>query len=127
MLAPNGENMRPLLRGIFLTSDKPEETAEFYRAIAGMELEKVGSAESYVYWKMDKGGVQLAIHDAAKFAEYTHPTVSESNLTHLYFKIDDQKKFLDRLDELRITLYLKDDIVITIVDPDGRKVMFGTA
>lgn len=120
--------MKPLsLRGIFLTSPKPEVAAKFYRDVAGMELEQIGNTDSYVYWKIDKDGLQLAIHDSAKFSEYTHPVIPESNLTHLYFKIDNQKDFLDHLRNLNLTPFAKDDVVITVEDPDGRKVMFGTA
>ena len=53
--------------------------------------------------------------------------VEESNLTHLYFKIDDRNAFLERLQKSNRNPFLTDDIVITVLDPDGRKVMFGTA
>lgn len=119
--------MKPLLRGIFLTSDIPEATATFYRDVAGLELEQVGSAEGYVYWKLDHGGLQLAIHDARRFAEYAHPARPDSNLTHVYFRIEDQERFLEHLRCLGVTPYAIDDVVITLADPDGRKVMFGTA
>jgi hypothetical protein len=85
------------LRGIFLTSEEPEVTARFYRDVAELELEQIGSSGGYVYWKVDKAGLQLAIHDAGKFAKYTHPACPESNLTHLYFKIENQDQFLEHL------------------------------
>jgi len=71
--------------------------------------------------------LQLAIHDAVKFAEYTNPARSDSNLTHLYFKIENQKQFLDQLSAMGVTPYAVDEVVVTLSDPDGRKVMFGTA
>jgi hypothetical protein len=114
------------LRGIFLTSERPELTANFYRDVFSIALEQVGSS-SYVYWKIDDGQMQLAVHDAQSFAAYTYPPQTDSNLTHLYFKIDDQPAFLDHLKQQDIEPYAIDDIVVTILDPDGRKVMFGTA
>jgi hypothetical protein len=119
--------MNTVLRGIFLTSEQPAATAKFYQEVAGLELEQVGSADSYLYWKTDRNGLQLAIHDAAQFAEYTHPAHPESNLTHLYVKIEDQEQFLKHLKAVGISPYSTDDVVVTVVDPDGRKVMFGTA
>ncbi|WP_425613945.1 VOC family protein [Anatilimnocola sp. NA78] len=119
--------MKTTLRGIFLTSEKPERTAAFYRDVALLELEQVGSSATYLYWKVDRDGVQIAIHDAAKFASYTHPVQYGSNATHLYFKIEDQAPFLQHLDALGISPVACDDVVVTVDDPDGRKVMFGTA
>ena len=114
------------LRGIFLTSEHPEDTARFYREIAGLELEHVGS-ESYRYWKVDDGRLQLAIHDAKAFATYAFPPRADSNLTHLYFHIDDRAAFLERLRERGVDPHAVDDVVVTLADPDGRMVMFGTA
>jgi hypothetical protein len=119
--------MNPVLRGIFLTSEEPRATAKFYQDVARLELEQVGSAGSYVYWKADRVGLQLAIHDAGQFAEYTHPACPDSNLTHLYFKIENKEHFLKHLSAIGVTPYSTDDVVVTVVDPDGRKVMFGTA
>ncbi|HVK81802.1 MAG TPA: VOC family protein [Verrucomicrobiae bacterium] len=119
--------MKPTLRGIFLTSENAAETAQFYREVAGMELEEIGDASSYVYWKVDKDGLQLAIHDATAFSHYTSPACKESNTTHLYFHIASQDAFLAHLAAQGITPYLQDEVVITVIDPDGRKVMFGTA
>jgi hypothetical protein len=45
----------------------------------------------------------------------------------LYFKIEDQKAFLAHLQSLHIQPMSVDDVVVTITDPDERKVMFGTA
>lgn len=118
--------MAGALRGIFLTSDNPAVTARFYVEVAGLSLEAV-EANSYRYWKLDEGGLQMAIHDAAAFADYAHPPVAGSNLTHLYFKIHDQAAFLAHLDGLGIVPHAVDEVVVTVVDPDGRKVMFGTA
>ena len=95
--------MSPELRGIFLTSKEPQLTAKFYRDVAELELEQVGNLAEYVYWKVDKAGLQLAIHDAERFAQYTHSANPQSNLTHLYFKIDDQRQFLERLRALCIS------------------------
>jgi hypothetical protein len=117
----------PLLRGIFLTSEHPGVTAEFYQNVAGLDLEQIGSPETYVYWKLDQEGMQLAIHDAQAFAEYAFPGRSESNVTHLYFKIESQSQFLTRLHELGLTPTATNDVVVTVRDPDGRQVMFGTA
>lgn len=119
--------MPTTFRGIFLTSASPAETADFYRRVAGLPLEQVGTADSYTYWRLDRDGVQLAIHAAHAFAAYTHPPLSGSNLTHLYFKIDDRSAFLEKLKELAIEPFALDDVVVTVEDPDGRKVMFGTA
>jgi len=118
--------MKTAPRGIFLTSRNIDATAQFYQDIAGLPLEQVGS-ESYHYWKCDDGHLQIAIHDAAIFSTYTNPPLEESNLTHLYFKIDDRNAFLERLQQSNRNPFLTDDIVITVLDPDGRKVMFGTA
>ena len=119
--------MKPVFRGIFLTSEIPELTAKFYREVAGMDLEQMGDSSSYVYWKLDKDGMQLAIHDAQKFAAYAFPSRLDSNVTHLYFRVDSQVRFLELLKQLDVALYSTDDVVVTVVDPDGRKVMFGTA
>lgn len=119
--------MRISLRGIFLTSERPAATADFYERVAQLPLEKVGKEGEYAYWRIDDGGVQLAIHDAALFSAHTHPAEARSNLTHVYFKIDDREAFLRHLQALAIEPYALDDVVVTIVDPDGRKVMFGTA
>ena len=119
--------MRIVFRGVFLTSENPEMTAKFYEQVAGLPIEKIGGDGQYTYWRIDMNGVQLAIHDASVFAEYTHPARADSNLTHLYFKIDDQGVFLRNLERLNISPFSSDDVVITVMDPDGRKVMFGTA
>ena len=115
------------LRGIFLTSADPQRTARFYRDIAGLNLEQIGPPGGYQYWKIDDGSMQLAIHAADSFSDYTHPPVAGSNLTHLYFKIPDQAAFLEHLRTQQVTPYNTDDVVVTVIDPDGRKVMFGTA
>ncbi len=114
------------LRGVFLTCGELEDTADFYRDIAGLELGAAGDDE-YTYYVLEVGGIQLALHDAEAFADYTHPTVRASNLTHLYFRIDDRTAFLDRLDAAGIIPTAIDDVVVTVADPDGRQVMFGTA
>jgi len=119
--------MTSFLRGIFLTSNTPNETIKFYQEVAGLSLEQVGDPETYAYWRLDENNFQIAIHDASKIAGYTHPARRESNLTHLYFKIDSQIEFLQHISMLGIAPYAKDDVVITLEDPDGRKVMFGTA
>ncbi|HEV2506333.1 MAG TPA: VOC family protein [Mesorhizobium sp.] len=119
--------MHVIFRGIFLTSTSPARTADFYRRVAGLPLEQVGAEGSYIYWRIDRDGIQLAIHAAEAFAAYTHPPLAGSNLTHLYFKIDDREGFLARLKELAIEPFAVDDVVVTVEDPDGRKVMFGTA
>jgi hypothetical protein len=116
-----------MLRGVFLTCERPEATARFYEQVAALPLERVGVEGQYVYWRIDQGGMQLAIHDARTFADYTYPSEAASNLTHLYFKIDDQQTFLDHLEALGMVPLAQDEVVITVVDPDGRKVMFGTA
>jgi hypothetical protein len=119
--------MQVSFRGIFLTSDQPAATADFYREVAGQPLEAVGDEGQYIHWRLDRDGMQLAIHDAAAFASYTHPPLAGSNLTHLYFKIDDRDAFLARLTGLGVEPLSVDDVVVTVIDPDGRKVMFGTA
>jgi predicted enzyme related to lactoylglutathione lyase len=124
---PPSEKIKPVFRGIFLTSEKPEHTANFYKDVVGLELEQVGKAGEYVYWKIDKDGVQIAIHDAGAFAGYTFPAFAQSNVTHLYFKIANQEQFLQHLGEKNVEPYARDDVVITVTDPDGRRVMFGTA
>lgn len=119
--------MKSILRGIFLTSEDPSATAAFYRDVAGLDWEEVGTGSGYVYWKLDRDGVQLALHDAKLFANYTHPARRESNLTHLYFQIPDQKAFLEKLLVMNVPVDSQDEVVVTVVDPDGRRVMFGTA
>ncbi|MFN8048462.1 MAG: VOC family protein [Ancrocorticia sp.] len=118
--------MATTFRGIFLTSDNPSAIVSFYREIAEFPLEEV-DAGGYTYWRLDRDGVQVAIHDAAAFAEYASPPLAGSNLTHLYFHIDDYEDFVARLGELGIEPEAIDDVVVTVADPDGRKVMFGTA
>src|SRR5262245_29989511 len=115
------------LRSIFLTSENPEAAARFYAQVAQLPMEKVGAEGSYVYWRLDRDGMQLAIHDAKAFADYAHPALPNSNLTYLYFSIEDRARFLARLESLGLVPYATDDIVVTVVDPDGRKVLFGTA
>ena len=119
--------MKAIFRGVFLTSEQPERTASFYRDVAGLALETVGEGGAYVYWRIDADGIQIAIHDANAFADYTHPPLAGSNLTHLYFKIVDLQAFLAHLDVLGVQPYSIDDVVVAVVDPDGRKVLFGTA
>jgi hypothetical protein len=116
-----------LLRSLFLTSDNPARVAQFYREVAGLALEEVGSGSGYLYWKIDDGQMQLAIHGAKEFADYTFPPNKGSNLTHLYFQIEDQAAFLGHLNNCGLEPYAVDDVVVTVEDPDGRKVMFGTA
>ena len=60
-----------------------------------------------------------------KFAECAHPNSSDSNLTHIYFKIGNQKSFVEHFRRLAVAPYATDDVVVTLTDPDGRKVMFG--
>ena len=119
--------MQSVFRGIFLTSEHPAETARFYREVAGLDLETAGEGGAYVYWRVDRDGMQIAIHGAAAFADYSYPPVAASNLTHLYFKIGDQKAFLDHLAGQGIEPHAIDEVVVTVIDPDGRKVLFGTA
>jgi hypothetical protein len=114
-------------RGVFLTSDKPEATAKFYEQVAALPLETVGTPGDYIYWRLDRDGIQLAIHDAKAFADYAYPPCSGANLTHLYFKIADQSAFLVHLQSLELQPLSVDDVVVTVTDPDGRRVMFGTA
>jgi len=115
-----------ILRGIFLTSQDPQRTASFYQNLALLKLVQVGHGEG-AYWKSDEGGVQFAIHNATKFSAYSDPPLPGSNLTHLYFNIIDQQQFLERLQAANLAPYDTDDVVVTVMDPDGRKVMFGTA
>jgi catechol 2,3-dioxygenase-like lactoylglutathione lyase family enzyme len=119
--------MTSRFRGVFLTSEHPDMTAKFYEQVAGLRLAKIGGEDQYVYWRFDADGMQLAIHDAKAFSGYTYPALAASNLTHLYFKIADQRAFLSHLEQVAITPIGIDDVVVTVVDPDGRKVMFGTA
>lgn len=119
--------MKSTFRGVFLTSEDPACTARFYQDIARLELEVVGREGAYQYWKIDRDGVQLAVHDAKAFAEYTFPVCAESNVTHLYFKIHSIAEFLAHLTAHGIEPCCSDDVVVTVQDPDGRKVMFGTA
>lgn len=113
------------LRSIFLTSGSPGATAKFYRDVAGLDLKEVSPDGKYVYWRIDEDGLQIAIHDAELFAQYAHPPEPGSNLTHLYFSIADQSRFLDRLKQLGIEPFHSDEFGVTVTDPDGRKVLFG--
>lgn len=128
--SPQREEKEPqfesMLRGVFLTSDTPETTAHWYRKIARVPLEAAGDSD-YTYWRLDVGGMQIAVHDAAAFASYADPPNAGSNLTHLYFTIQDRDDFLAHLDRLGISPFNTDDVVVTVIDPDGRKVMFGTS
>ncbi len=119
--------MNTTFRGVFLTSEKPEATARFYEQVALFPLETVGTPGQYIYWRLDRDGMQLAIHEAKAFADYAYPPLAGSNLTHLYFKIEDQKAFLAHLENLQVQPVAVDDVVVTVSDPDGRKVMFGIA
>lgn len=118
--------MESTFRGVFLTCADAEVTAEFYRVVAGVPLEAVSSDE-YTYWMLDADGLQIALHDARAFADYSFPPNPESNLTHLYFRIPDLQAFLDHVKKVGAALIDVDDVVVTVEDPDGRKVMFGTA
>jgi hypothetical protein len=117
----------PKLRSLFLTSNDPARTAQFYRDVAQLEMERVGDAGSYQYWRLDEDGMQIAIHDAKAFADYAYPPLAASNATHLYFHIEDRDAFLSHLNELGIRPSRLDAVVVTVIDPDGRHVMFGTA
>lgn len=118
--------MDSTFRGVFLTCTDTEATAAFYRDLAGLPFETAGNGE-YTYFVFDADGVQIALHGAEAFADYAFPPVPESNLTHLYFRIPDQQKFLERVQHAGAPLIEVDDVVVTVEDPDGRKVMFGTA
>lgn len=118
--------MESRFRGVFLTCSDAEVTADFYRDVAGVPLEAVGSDE-YTYWMLDLDGVQVALHDAKAFADYSFPPNPESNLTHLYFRIPDLHAFLNHVRGVGAPLIDVDEVVVTVEDPDGRKVMFGTA
>ena len=114
-------------RGVFLTSEQPELTARFYRDVAQVALEEIGNSDSYRYWKYDDGQMQIAIHDAKAFADYSFPAHADSNVTHLYFRIADHDAFLQHVRHLGLEPKAVDPVVITLVDPDGRMVLFGTA
>jgi hypothetical protein len=119
--------METRFRGVFLTSENPETTANFYRQVALFPLEAVGEPGGYIYWRLDRNGMQLAVHDAKAFATYAYPSVASSNLTHLYFKIEDHEAFIAHLKRLGVSPLSVDEVVVTVADPDGRTVMFGTA
>ena len=114
-------------RGVFLTSEQPDVTARFYRDVARVAIEEVDSAGTYRYWKYDDGQIQIAIHDARAFADYAFPPRTDSNVTHMYFHIADHAAFLEQLRMQHIEPKAVDPVVITLVDPDGRIVLFGTA
>lgn len=114
-------------RRVFLTSDRPGVTAKFYERVASLPLETVGNSDQYMYWRLERNGVQIAIHGSKAFADYAHPPVANSNLTHLYFQIEDRDEFLERLHSFHITPSEIDDVTVTLIDPDGRHVLFGTA
>lgn len=118
--------MKTTFRGVFLTSTDPAATARFYREVAGLPLEQAGEG-GYTYWRIDRDGMQLAIHDAQAFADYAYPPNRHSNLTHLYFTIEDREVFTEHLTDLGIEPLTTDDVVVTVIDPDGRNVMFGIA
>lgn len=115
------------LRSIFLTSETPATTAQFYERVALTRWEIVGNEDTYRYWRVDDGAMQIALHDAKLFSNGSFPAVRASNTTHLYFKIDDQSAFLKHLAALDVQPWTIDEVVVTVEDPDGRKVMFGTA
>lgn len=114
-----------IFRGVFLTSDNPSATAKFYAEIAGVKFEEVSSS-NYTYWKYNEGDMQIAIHDAKSFADYAHPANSESNLTHLYFKLENKDDFLRHLEIFNLSPHIVDEFNVIVLDPDGRKVLFGT-
>lgn len=116
-----------ILRSVFLTASDPDRTARFYMDIAGLPLERVGPEDGYRYWKYDSGGVQFAIHDAEMFATYSNPPEQNSNLIHLYFQVADQSAFLNMLAEHNLTPRSVEEVNVVVDDPDGRKVLFGTA
>ena len=118
--------MESTFRGVFLTCTDAEATAAFYREVADLPIEVAGD-DDYTYFVADVDGVQIAFHGAEAFADYSFPPVAESNLTHLYFRIPDQAEFLERIRDAGTPLIAVDEVVVTVEDPDGRKVMFGTA
>lgn len=119
--------METKFRAVFLTSDKPEATARFYEQVAVLPLETVGTPGGYVYWCLDRDGIQLAIHEAGAFADYAYPPLAGSNLAHLYFKVEDREAFLAHLERLHVQPVAIDEVTVMVADPNGRKVMFGTA
>lgn len=118
--------MNTTFRGVFLTSEKPEATARFYEQVALFPLETVGTPGQYIYWRLDRDGMQLAIHEAKAFADYAYPPLAGSNLTHLYFKIEDQKAFLAHLENLQVQPVAVDDVVVTVSDPEIEMGQIGT-
>jgi len=70
--------MQTTFRGIFLTSGHPAATADFYRRVAGLAHERAGEEGGYAYWRLDRGGVQLAIHEAGAFADHAYPPLAGS-------------------------------------------------
>lgn len=120
-----GETMTEL-RSIFLTSNDARGLALFYQRVAQLDLETVGEEGEYQYWRIDQFGVQLAIHDAKSYASYTFPPLASSNLTHLYFRVEDVNKFLEHLSSLGIAPQSCDPLSVAVRDPDGRTLLFGT-
>jgi hypothetical protein len=116
------ETQRPFLNG-----RRPGSNCTVLCRGCALKLEQVGEDGGYRYWKLDDGDFQIAIHDAKSFSAYTYPAFNESNVTHLYFNIESQAAFINRLNGMSIEPYTANDVVITVVDPDGRKVTFATA
>lgn len=119
------------LSGTLLTSRNPNRTAKFYLNIAGLKLQKIRHGDTPEHWEGHSQGIHFAIHNAKFFAKYTYPAVTKSNLTHLYFSISDVKQFNERLRKHKLRLFcppesVAGETVMTVQDPDGRKVMFGT-
>ncbi|MGC3956374.1 MAG: hypothetical protein QM804_19400 [Propionicimonas sp.] len=105
---------------MFLTSTDPAAAARFYREVAGLPLEEVGEG-GYTYWRLDRDGMQLAIHDAQAFAGYAYPPEPGFQPHPPVLHDRGPQRFRHPPGRSGIEPSATDDVVVTVVDPDGRR------
>jgi hypothetical protein len=86
-----------------------------------IEEEKHGGPR---HWACSTNGAHFAIHDAKDFSEHTHPANLKSNVSHLFFTIEDMNEFLSHIKNLGIELMWPiEDVgpmkMATVRDPDA--------
>lgn len=117
------------LSAILLTSANPSVTARWYEKTLGIEFQKEAH-EGPTHWACETGGMHFAIHNAKSFAKYCHP-IRKANATHLFFTISEIDRFLSKVKKMKLKPALPIEEVgrskmVTLRDPDGRMVIFGT-
>jgi catechol 2,3-dioxygenase-like lactoylglutathione lyase family enzyme len=123
----------PLVRGlksVVFTSNKPDETARFYREVLSVPLEKEDHRGAKEHWACAFDGLHFAVHHADGFWLGDLPKDSRGERTYLAFTIEDLAAFLEHLKRQNVPVESEFEIgpmkFVTIRDPDGRPVSCGT-